>query len=251
MNDATARDPWIDPTVLDLSGSHPIANGHVRDVFVRPKDPDFLLKRARRNKWQDWANRRGIIAWMKRRRPDGPYRSFIKEYHAYVHAANMAERLGRPIPIAEFGGIVRTESGLAQVATRVSDGKGGLAPTLKQLSLDGRLDEALVEKLNTFVADIYALNVVAPDLNQVNIVFDSDGPSARFLLIDGYGDKSWLPLRALFPRLNARTLDRRFRRMSKLPQLEWSPRDRRFAFRRSQAPRQIQPPPKTRVPPTS
>lgn len=246
-DDIPLRNPVL--PYVDLTNVATVATGKVREVYLRPGQPDALIKRTMSHHRRDWQKRTGIVAWLKRRRPIGPYAIFPKEYRAYLHAAAMADRHGRPIPIPEFGGLVRTESSLAQVSRLVPDGQGGLAPTVSQLSRKGRLDRQMVERMNAFVSDIYALNVVAPDLNHVNIVLDGSGGAGRFVLIHGFGEKGWLPWRAWLPRLNARILDRQFARLAKVPPLLWLPRERRFAFRDDQQPRQIQPPPSTRVPP--
>ncbi|MCK0166467.1 PhoP regulatory network YrbL family protein [Jannaschia sp. S6380] len=214
--------------VLDLSQATQVANGAVRDVFERPGHPDQLLKTLRLEKRAVYDSRPGLLAQFKRRFTLGPYKYFLKEYRCYLRTAHLAEKFDRPIPIAEFGGVVRTERGLAQVVQKVGDEQGGLAPTLRMLLRVERFDPDLLRRLNAFVDDIHVLRVVAPDLNAGNIVLDPSGDAPRFVLIDGYGEKSVLPLRAWFPALNARQLDRNFARIGRSRHLIWNAAARRF-----------------------
>ena len=213
---------------LDLSRTDRLARGKVRDVFARPGHPEQLLKTLRETKRTAYARRRGLIALIKRHIGLGPYRYLLKEYRCYLRVALRAERLDRPIPIAEFGPVIRTDRGLAQVSRRVPDRSGALAPTLRELLRAGPLDPVLLKQLNAFVGDLYDLNVVVPDLTAGNVVLDESVPDGRFLLIDGYGEKAFITLQTYFPALNARALDRGFARIASGSVLRWNGSDRRF-----------------------
>lgn len=212
--------------LLSLGRSEPLAHGKVRDVFARPGRPDQLLKTIRRTKMQAYRARRGIVAWVKRRTGLGPYRFLLKEYRCYLRVAHRADRLDRAIPIAEFGAVIRTDRGLAQVSERIAGRDGDLAPTLRLRMRAGPLTATELARLNAFVADMYDLHVVAPDLNAGNVVIDASG---RFLLVDGYGEKAAIPLRTWIRWLNDRMLDRSFAAMHRNGVLSWDAAARRFA----------------------
>lgn len=217
-----------DSGVIDLSGTAPIARGAVRDVYARPGRSEQILKRLRADKRAVYDRRPGLVARLKRRHTLGPYKYFLKEYRCYLRTAHRAERMGLAIPIAEFGAVVRTDRGLAQVVSKVSAGNGELAPTLRALlRADGFADD-LLALLNRFVADIYALGVVAPDLSAGNVVLDGEAVPRRFVLVDGYGEKSFVPLRNWIPALNARRLDRQFALIGRSRHLAWNRRARRY-----------------------
>ena len=213
---------------IDLSEVRRLARGKVRDVYARPDRGDQLLKTLRETKRRAYARRSGLRARIKRRLGLGPYRYILKEYHCYLRVAYEAERLDRAIPIAELGAVVRTDRGLAQVAALVPDQHGALAPTLRHLLREGPLRPDALSRLNAFVSDLYDLNVVVPDLSAGNIVFDASLPGGRFLLVDGYGEKAFVPLRSWFPRLNARALDRGFAEIARGRPLRWNGAMRRF-----------------------
>lgn len=92
----------------------------------------------------------------------------------------------------------------------------------------------MLDRLNAFLADVCALNVAAPDLNHVNVARDHTLGRERFVLIDGFGDKAMVPLRTLFPTLNARRRDRQFEKLARFAPLRWPPGVRRFSLRGSQ-----------------
>ena len=213
---------------IELSGARRLARGKVRDVYAHPLRGDQLLKTLRETKRLAHANRPGLRARIKRRMGLGPYRYILKEYRCYLRVAYQAERLDRAIPIAELGSVVRTDRGLAQVAALVPDEHGALAPTLRELLRAGPLPPDAVGRLNAFVSDLFDLNVVVPDLSAGNIVMDRSVAGGRFLLVDGYGEKAFVPLRSWFPRLNARTLDRGFAEIARGTMLRWNGGMRRF-----------------------
>ena len=207
---------------LDLSRVHPAASGSVRDVYSHPYDRTRLLKVLRgekRRRHDDWPGPLGHL---------GAYRGVLREQACYLRTAIEAERTGRPNPLAEIGGVVRTDRGLALVVARVPDGRGGLGPTFRAL-MAGTWDDDLLGALNGFVSAIYALRVNAPDISADNIVLDA--VSLRFLLVDGFGDKTLFPLRAWLPWLNRRQVDRRFAALGEAGALSWSPTRRRFTRR--------------------
>ena len=214
-----------------LDGVAPVAAGRRRDVFAHPSRANLLLKRE---KPRPQHGARSLTDRFRRRRPEGSNKSLVDEYRTYVCVATLADRLDRPVPIAGFGPILRTEAGLAQVWDRVGDGRGGLARTLRAICREGAFDAAMLARLNAFVADVYALNVVAPDLHDTNVVLDEEGDARRFVLVDGFGDKTLVPIRTWLPWLNARQLDRRFARFAGQAPLEWRPDARRFRLRPAQ-----------------
>ncbi|MEM9798262.1 MAG: YrbL family protein [Pseudomonadota bacterium] len=210
------------PQVVRVSELRRLAHGVTREIFERPGHPDQILKVVRPEKWVAYRQKRGLWARLKHRFTLGRYKFLSKEYRSYLRSAWLADRYGRNIPMVEFGPLIRTDQGLAQVARKASDGQGGLAPTLAGLRDDGSLFRpTMIDRLNAFVGDVYVTRVIASDLSTQNIVLDSGLQPARFVLIDGFGDNALLPLRVWFRRLNERQLDQRFARMAAALRLDW------------------------------
>lgn len=222
---AATRTPPCPP--LRLEGE-PLARGAVRDIWDHPGRPGWLLKTIRERKRESYASRGPLRRWLDGFRL-GPYGTFAKEYRTYLRTAYRCEALDRPIPIAETGGLVRTDRGLAQICAKVEDGEGGLAPTLRAMLGEGLVGAEHLGPLNAFVGDIYALDANVPDLEPKNVVWDAC--ERRFVLVDGYGDKTLLPFRSWIAPLNRRRLDKGFADMARWPPLAWNASERRFALR--------------------
>lgn len=220
--------PALPDDILELGDAPVLAKGAVRDVFERPGHPAQLLKVFQAWKQRDVLAPRGVKGFLGRVRPLGPYLGLLREYRSYLRAAYRAEREGRPVPVAEIGAVIRTDRGLAQVVEKVTDGGGGLAPNIKKIAQRKMLDATKLDRLNLFVRDVYALEVNVPDLTVQNVVWDALG--MRFVLIDGLGDKTLLPLREWIPALNKRQIDARFSRIGALPGLAWDATSRRFTL---------------------
>ena len=82
--------------------------------------------------------------------------------------------------------------------------------------------------LNEFIDTLFSLNVNVPDLSSENIVFDE--VRNRFVLIDGYGDKTLIPIREWCRPLNQKRLFSRFSEMTGAGYLKWDPHLRKFSL---------------------
>ncbi|WP_299286066.1 YrbL family protein [uncultured Tateyamaria sp.] len=202
-----------------LKDYEPIANGEVRDVWHRPGHPDQLLKTIRTYKREKYERRRGLRRALDYFRM-GPYGTFRIEYRCYLKTAYRCAQQKRPLPIAEMGGLVITDRGLAQVCEKIADASGNVAQTLEDVLREGPLSDERLKWLNDFVANIFALNVNVPDLRPSNIALDE--VNRRFVVIDGYGDKTLIPIRSWLTWLNQKHLDYRFSEMEKHRNLKWS-----------------------------
>jgi hypothetical protein len=204
--------------LITLDGSNPIAHGAVRDIWNRPEHPDQIIKTIRmhkRKKYEDRSGPRRVIDDLRL----GPYRTFWIEYRCYLKTAFKCVQLQKSLPIAEIGGIVLTDRGLGQVCEKITNSSGDLAQTLKAIAENDNLDGERLVWLNEFTRNIYALNVNVPDLTATNIVLDE--AKKRFVLIDGYGDKTVFPIRSSIKFLNQKQIDVRFSDMQKFCNLRW------------------------------
>ncbi len=102
-------------------------------------------------------------------------------------------------------GVQETDLGLGLVVEGYFDSKGQLAPTLSTLLKKERFTNKHLEKLRVFLDNITESELIVGDLNSRNIIFatlpDQDG---KFVLIDGLGDKTFLPMQKWFARLKKR-----------------------------------------------
>ena len=210
--------------ILKLSARREIARGSERQVFRLKKSPDLLLKIMRSKHLSDLQNvdDRSFLSWLKLRKIYALYR---REQRVWTDAMLRAAVRGALPPLAAVSDFVLTPQGLGQIVERVRSLDGETAPTLAQLQSTGPLSEAHLAALNTFIAAVYDWHIVAYDVSPDNIVWEDDG--ARFLLIDGFGDRSVIPLKTWNKRLNDRRLDKAFAQMSRKAGFVWDAGQRR------------------------
>ena len=108
-------------------------------------------------------------------------------------------QLGRPPPLAHPRGVILTDRGLGIVVQKIRDREGGLAPTLRRLARQGRIDGELIEALNRFAHDMREFHIIGNDLNPSNIVHEMRHGRSRLVLIDGYGSRNLIPFRRWSP----------------------------------------------------
>lgn len=186
------------PSVRLLSSS-PIASGTLRRVYAHPRDPDLLIKIIRPEiidrRWGSGA------AWYKRLRRSKQYIAVLREVEEFIAAHARAG--GRPDFVQRVDGFVETDLGLGFVTEALRGRDGGYAPTLGALIRDGRCDRKVRAAYQAFARAFLASDVVIGDFSAENIVLAWDETrGARFVLVDGLGCSTFIPLKAYCPTFN-------------------------------------------------
>lgn len=136
----------------------------------------------------------------------------LRELREHVEARMDGRKL--PAFVPRLTGMVDTDLGLGMVVEAVRGGDGRFAPTLKHMLQHGEVDETVAADLGRFCADIRDSRLVIGDLHAGNVVYGRDGDGGmRFMLVDGLGDKTLVPLLKLSPFLAARARLRKTRRL--------------------------------------
>ncbi len=227
MRQASSASEAGTPAVVRLDGLEPVARGRESEIFVRPNKPSQLVKVARSD-WAERARASRLRGWWRRWRGTGPYRNVYRRERAYLDAMMRAAEIGRPPPLAHPRGMILTDRGLGVVVQKIRARDGGVAPTLKRLHREGRLDADLVDALTRFAEDVRAFHIVAHDLAPSNIVHETRHRRSRLVLVDGYGSYTLLPLRRWSRHANDRSLSRRFERLAARLDLRWDASRWRF-----------------------
>lgn len=187
---------------LALHGRTPVAEGYMRRVYAHPHRDDALVKVIRADTQR--ARTQGARNWLKRRGRTRQYVVFLREIREYLA---LRARAPQAAPISHIFGFAQTDAGLGLVVERLHGEDGALAPTL--IELFARHGDA--PWLRAGIAALFdALrehHVVVSDVNPGNVVHGrgSDGVP-RFALVDGFGDKSVIPVCSLSKRYNAYVL---------------------------------------------
>jgi hypothetical protein len=197
--------------VLKLAGTEPIAQGNKRLVFQHPHDPDLVVKVMRpevvQARWGAGAR------WYKMNRRHGHYVNFVREIGEQIA---LRVRVHGPVPcVQRFEGLVDTDFGLGLIAVKLRDRAGNLAPTLASVVLKEGLTAELEDRLNAFLQQALACNLVIGKLHTLNLVYawDPDVGEARLVMIDGIGEKTVVPFLNLAGWINRRHTRKCFLRL--------------------------------------
>jgi hypothetical protein len=77
---------------------------------------------------------------------------------------------------------------------------------LKQIVLEGGLTPDIRARVDEFCHILLGSRIVISGVHPANMVYAADeNGRARFVLIDGYGERAFIPLTSLFPALNRRS----------------------------------------------
>jgi hypothetical protein len=194
---------------VDLSGWLKCAEGHQREIYQSPDDPDVLIKVIK-------ASGRGArgarmpkrkIYWFKRFRRFGAYMTFRREVEEYLEQArklNGGEIFD--LPIARIFGFVHTSNGLGLIVERIANRDGRLSPTLAQVIAAGRLTDAHLALIDRFFDRCRESHLVMMDVNPANFVITDRSGAEEIICIDGTGEKQFFRLYAGSRLLNAAKL---------------------------------------------
>jgi hypothetical protein len=194
---------------LALKNSTPLVSGSRRRVFRHPTEPGLLVKVL--------ISELGAeiplgIPGLHIRRPNEMVRSFRREFGEYLRVR--AKIPSGPIPIVRVFGVVETDIGTGLVVERISARDGGLAPSLKTHVRKHGFDPELERSLYALRDALIRLDIVAGDINTNNIVVGSDEAGVpRLVVVDGIGDKTFLPINSLSSWMNRLSHQRRFDRV--------------------------------------
>lgn len=194
---------------LLLADVRPIASGSIRDVYLHPFDPTLLVKVVRASTIDEkfGSGRR----WYKsRRRRYKHLISFLREIREQI-----ALDAGSPLPppfLQRIVGFETTDVGVGLVVQAERARDGSLAPTLTKLIESGRFDATVATALNRFIAQLEASEVIVGDLHRHNVVYAYKPEIGdHFVMIDGIGFKTLIPLERVSRYLNRRNTRQRAR----------------------------------------
>ena len=177
---------------LVLSAKEPLLNSKTRRVFEHPEDHRLLVKVHISRK--STASLGGIRAWLANRQDHFLYTTGImRELQQFVESRY--KDYGDIVAhIAPIYGVIDTDLGLGLIVAAVRDNRGHLAPTVRRLFRDNAMNPERCAKLDRLLGAILETPLVIGDLNQENIVLeDAGGANERFMIIDGLGERTWIP----------------------------------------------------------
>ena len=196
--------------IIDLKDQTASASGSLQHVHAYPGREDLLIKVVRKNfaesKWTGW---RG---WLKRRRRLGVLTSALRTITEHLAMRNAGLFPGRHLQ--EFVALVDTSEGIGVVVRALRGRDGGYAPTLRTLLEQGRFTRETQALLDEFGDWLIKSPLIVGDLHIGNVVLAWDEEHGeRLVLIDGMGEKNFIPLNTFFFFFNRANTRDRLKRM--------------------------------------
>ncbi len=202
------------PEVLTLSDQTPVAAGKTRYIYQHPNNPDWLIKVHRVTSPRP--DRSGFLGWLQSLEDRFIYMTgFMRELRPYIYSryGDHGEVVSHLIPII---GLADTDLGMGLVVGAARDAEGRLAPTLRKVFKRGDMSAERIEKLRQLLAAIELTDLVLGDLNQDNVVLAHDREEGdRFVIIDGLGERTVVPLQEWFGWVNRYTKRRFVRKIER------------------------------------
>lgn len=186
-------------SVLLLSSATPLAVGTLRRVYVHPQHATRLVKVIRPEIIERrWGKQK---AWYKRLWRARQFIAVQREVEEYL--AGHAKHGRRLSFVQQVFGFEETDLGLGFVTEALRGRDGGIAPTLGGLIRSGRCDERVRAAYEIFAREFEASDVVIGDFSAENIVLAWDEEHGeRFVLVDGLGCSTFIPLKVYFRAAN-------------------------------------------------
>lgn len=199
---------------IDLAECVLVRSGRTRNVHEHPGLPGILIKTLKPDV-VDEAGHFKAYEWWKKGRPHGAYFSFRREIDELIVLCR--RHYGREpsrFPFARICGLVITSSGLGLAVERIAGVDGKLAPTMLDLVSAGTFGRGHLQAMERFLARCRELHVVFGDLTTANIVYtEARDPQGEFVAVDGFGEKSAIPVHRWSRLFNDRKIERVRRRL--------------------------------------
>ena len=141
--------------------------------------------------------------WYKsKKRRYGHLVSYVREIRE--HIAVNAAGTEHPDYLQKIVGFAETDLGLGLVVEAIFAPDGSYAPTLRTLASTGQMATDDVQRaFDRFCDAIAGSPVIIADLHMANVVYGSrDSAPPHFVIIDGVGHKTLVPLELMSPWIN-------------------------------------------------
>lgn len=183
---------------------HPIASGMSREVYALP-GTNLVVKVQTKTPPRRYFQRIKVLSLIRIfYKTIVPLRREMREYERVSSEGAITAR-----HLQHCEGVVATDKGTGIIVKAVRRGNGSLALTLQQAIESGHFNHETEKALSEFLEWFVKSDLVAADVHLKNIVVDEKNNA--LVLIDGIGDKTFIPVRAWFPWLN-RSYKRRLAR---------------------------------------
>lgn len=185
---------------VKLSDKEPLAKGKKRLIYRHPECQNHLIKVNRKFKP---GNKNFLIRYLLTNKyiKFTYIKGFLREIREFV--ISRYEKTGHVKEIiSNYIGLVDTDLGLGMVVQGFCDENGSLAPTLKSLIKKKCIESRHILLYKEFCKKVLSSNIVIGDLNTSNIVLAEISNKEQFVIVDGLGDKTFLPVKRIIKSVN-------------------------------------------------
>lgn len=205
---------------IPLAGRTPLAKGGYRRIYQHPYFENLLIKVISMATLEHYERR---SAWYKGLRRSRGYHYVFREIDEYL-ALRLRNKHELPF-LQKFNGIIDTDLGLGVVVEKIKGRDGKLAPSVTSLVREKGFAPDLRKMLLRLRNDVIKHHVIFTDVSGNNIVVARGKRGRdRLVIIDGLGDRLWLPVNVISARINRLNRIRHFDRA--IAKLERIDRDR-------------------------
>jgi hypothetical protein len=183
-----------------------LGKGGYKLVYQHPTQPDKAIKVMNRNRISengDWAH----LGRLKRSHAQGVYKQFRRELIQYLQLCKNHYKTNTfSFPIETPFGFVETDQGLGLIVEKIisPNGKG---ITLYELCRTHQFNDTHAQALKEFFDACCELHIVYGEVNIAGIMYtEQRNAKPEFVLVDGMGDKLFIPLRSMSKSLNAKNV---------------------------------------------
>jgi hypothetical protein len=182
---------------LSLAEGLLLTRSKTRYIYKHPNDPSLLVKvhipRVQAG------SQKGLKARLESLKDRFLYTSGIERDLRHFIASRYQDYGPVCQRIWPVHGVAQTDMGLGLLVAAARDEQGHLAPTLRTLLDEKRLTPSRVNDLKMLVDWVVESPLTFADLNLENIVLEGAGGGLeRFVIIDGLGDRTWIPTQRWF-----------------------------------------------------
>ena len=184
-----------------------VAKGSGRLVYQHPTNSSWLIKIHRPYKAEPHASKYAFLKkYFKHKYEKVIFHRELLEFMKMKENNDIiSERF------ADIIGFVDTDIGLGTIVEAIKSEDDTLAPTLSQMLKNKTVTKETKHRLIKLFEMLRVSNVVVGDLNAANIVLHN---KTDFIIIDGLGDKTLIPIRKWSRWINQKGYSRKLRKLS-------------------------------------
>lgn len=183
-----------------------LGEGSYKHVYQHPEDDHKVIKVMKRDRASEDG---GILkqTGLRRHHQQGIFRQFRRELIQYIQLCKNHYKENRFIfPIEVAYGFMHTDKGLALVTEKITS-PDGTSRTLISLCENNEFEEKHAQALDRFFDECCELHIVYGEVNVAGIMYtESRSGRPEFVLVDGIGEKLFVPFRAMSKSINSRNV---------------------------------------------